>query len=152
MVHKRLLIVSHYPLFDRGLQAILNRQPGIDVVGVCRDVETAIGQAQALRPAILVVISEPEDIWQRPALSRESAFRRAFQQLQGLAPTLIQIDLADNSVQVYRRQPAGPTLLEMDQATLDDLVKTIQASAGEQNLDQPKNESRDCVCYAREHQ
>ena len=129
MVHTQLLIVSHYPLFDRGLQAILNRQPGVEVVGVCRDLETATSQAQTLRPDILVVISEPEGIRRRVAFSRESALQR----LKELAPTLIQIDLADNSVQVYGRQPAGPTLWEMDQATLDDLVKTIQAAADEQN-------------------
>jgi DNA-binding NarL/FixJ family response regulator len=135
VIHKQLLIVSHYPLFDQGLQATLSRQPGVEVVGVCRDLETAIGQAQALRPDILVVISEPEGIRRRVAPSRESMLQR----LKGLAPTLIQIDLADNSMQVYRRQPAGPALLEMDQATLDDLVRTIQTSADEQDLDQPKN-------------
>jgi DNA-binding NarL/FixJ family response regulator len=135
VIHKQLLIVSHYPLFDQGLQATLSRQPGVEVVGVCRDLETAIGQAQALRPDILVVISEPEGIRRRVAPSRESMLQR----LKGLAPTLIQIDLADNSMQVYRRQPAGPALLEMDQATLDDLVRTSQTSADEQDLDQPKN-------------
>jgi DNA-binding NarL/FixJ family response regulator len=129
VIHKQLLIVSHYPLFDQGLQAILSRQTGVEVVGVCRDLETATAQAQTLRPNIVVVISEPEDIRQRPALSRESALR----QLNGLTPTLIQIDLADNSMQVYRQQPAGPTLLEMEQATLDDLVRAIQAPADEQN-------------------
>ena len=138
MVHKQLLIVSHYPLFDQGLQAILSRQPGVEVAGVCRDLETATRQAEALRPDILVVVSEPEVIRRRGAASRESALRR----LKELVPTLIQIDLTDNSVQVYRRQPAGPTLLEMDQATLDDLVRTIQASADEQNLGQPEDESK----------
>ena len=126
MLHKQLLIVSHYPLFDRGLQAILNRQPGVEVVGVCRDLETAYTQARTLHPDILVVIAEPEDV-QRG-------------RLKGLAPTLIQIDLAGNSVQVYRREPAGPARLEMEQATLDDLVRTIQTSANEQNLDGPEGE------------
>jgi DNA-binding NarL/FixJ family response regulator len=132
VVHKQLLIVSHYPLFDQGLQAILSRQTGVEVVGVCRDLETATTQAQTLRPDILVVISEPEDT----ALSRKSALRR----LNGLAPTLIQIDLADNSMQIHRRQPAGPTVLEMEQATLDDLVGAIQASAEGQSLDLPEHE------------
>ncbi len=134
MVNKQLLIVSHYPLFDQGLQTILGRQAGVEVVGVCRDLEAVTGQARTLRPDILVVISEPAGIRRRVAPSSEDALR----QLKELAPTLIQIDLTDNSVQVYRRQPTGPTLLEMDQATLDDLVKAIQASADEQNLDQPQ--------------
>ena len=134
MVHKQLLIVSHYPLFDQGLQAILSRQPGVEVAGVCRDLEAAASQAQTLRPDILVVISEPEGIRRRVAGSSESALR----QLKELAPTLIQIDLTDNSVQVYRRRPAGSTLLEMDQATLDDLVAAIQASTDEQYLGLPK--------------
>jgi DNA-binding NarL/FixJ family response regulator len=141
VVNKQLLIVSHYPLFDRGLQAMLSRRPGVEVVGVCRDLETATTQAQTLRPDILVVISEPADVRRGAALSRESALR----QLKGLAPTLIQINLADNSMQVYRQQPAGPALVEMEQATLDDLVRTIQASADEQNLDWPKDESRENV-------
>jgi len=144
VVHKQLLIVSHYPLFDQGLQAILSRQPGVEVAGVCRDLEAAISQAQALRPDILAVISEPEGNRRSAALSRESALRR----LQGLVPTLIRIDLADNSMRVYRRQPAGPTVLEMEQATLDDLVRTIQGLADEQNLDQPKDESGESDHYA----
>ncbi len=147
MARKRLLIVSHYPLFDQGLQAILSRQRCVEVVGVYRDPETVASQVQALHPDILVVISEPEGIRRRIASSRESALSR----LKDLAPTLIQIDLTDNSVQVYRRQPAGSTLLEMDQATLDNLVRTIQASADEQNLDRPSDESREsreCNRYA----
>jgi DNA-binding NarL/FixJ family response regulator len=144
VVHKQLLIVSHYPLFDQGLQAILSRQPGVEVAGVCRDMETAAAQAQTLRPDILVVVSEPEDARQGTAVSRESTLRS----LKGLAPTLIQIDLADNSMQVYRQQLAGPTLVEMEQATLDDLVKAIQAPADEQILDQPKDESREGDRYA----
>ena len=138
MAHKQLLIVSHYPLFDQGLQAILSRQPGVEVVGVCRDLETATSQAQTLHPDILVVISEPEGIRRRVTSSSDESSLR---QLKELAPTLIQIDLTDNSVQVYRRQPAGSTLLEMDRVTLDDLVKTIQASTDGQNLDRPKDES-----------
>ena len=136
MVHTQLLIVSHYPLFDRGLQAILNRQPGVEVVGVCRDLETAHAQAQSLRPDILVVISEPGEARRGASLSRENVLR----QLQGLAPTLIQINLADNSMQVYRRGPAGQAMLEMEQATLDDLVRTIQAPAVERRLDRPEDE------------
>jgi DNA-binding NarL/FixJ family response regulator len=136
MSHTQLLIVSHYPLFDQGLRASLSRQTGVEVVGVCRDLETAITQARTLRPDILVVISEPEVGRRDAAPSRESALRR----LNGLAPTLIQIDLADNSMQIHRRQPAGPTVLEMEQATLDDLVGAIQASAEGQSLDLPEHE------------
>jgi len=139
VIHKQLLIVSHYPLFDRGLQASLSRRPGVAVVGVCRDRESAVSQAQTVRPDILVVISEPEGDRRDAALSRESALRR----LQGLAPTLIRIDLADNSMRVYRQPPAGPALLEMEQVTLDDLVRTIQALADEENLGQPEDESKE---------
>jgi DNA-binding NarL/FixJ family response regulator len=133
MIHTQLLIVSHYPLFDRGLRAILSRQPGVEVVGVCRDLETATVQAQTHHPDVLVVVAEPQDT---TLLSRESTLR----QLNGLAPTLIQIDLADNSMQVRRRQPGGPTVTEMEQVTLDDLVVAIQASAERQSLDRPEQE------------
>ena len=132
MIHTQLLIVSHYPLFDRGLRAILNRQPGVEVVGVCRDLETATAQAQAHPPDVLVVVAEPQDT----TLSKESTLR----QLNGLAPTLIQIDLADNSMQVRRRQPGGPTVTKMEQVTLDDLVVAIQASARRQSLNLPEHE------------
>jgi DNA-binding NarL/FixJ family response regulator len=129
MIHTQVLIVSHYPLFDRGLRAILSRQPGVEVVGVCRDLETATAQAQTHHPDVLVVVAEPQDT----TLLRESTLR----QLNGLAPTLIQIDLADNSMQVRRRQPGGPTVLEMEQVTLDDLVGAIQTPAKRQMLDSP---------------
>jgi cytochrome c oxidase subunit 2 len=108
---KRILIVSKYPLFDQGLRAALGRQAGVEVVGVCRDLETAYAQASSLRPDALVLIAGPEVV-------RDSAFRL----LEEISPSIIRISPGDGTMEVYRRQ-------QVDQATLDDLLGAIQATA-----------------------
>lgn len=111
MAQKRILIVSKYPLFDQGLRAALSRQPGVEVLDVCRDLETAHRQAEALRPDALVLFAGPEVV-------RESTFHL----LEDLSPSIIRISPGDATMQVFRRQ-------QVDQATLDDLLAAIQASA-----------------------
>jgi cytochrome c oxidase subunit 2 len=108
---KRILIVSKYPLFDQGLRAALSRQAGVEVLGVWRDLETAYAQARSLHPDALVLIAGPEVV-------RESAFRL----LEEISPSIIRISPQDGTMQVYRRQ-------QVDQATVDDLLSAIQATA-----------------------
>jgi DNA-binding NarL/FixJ family response regulator len=72
------LIVSHYSLFDQGLRSALSRQPDVEVVGVCRDLEEAHAQVQVLHPDVLLLIAGPEIV-------RDSAFRL----LEEVSPSII---------------------------------------------------------------
>ena len=111
MGQKRVLIFSRYPLFDQGLRAALNRQPEVEIVDVCRDLETAYVQARKLRPNVVLAIAESD-------IAHDSAFRL----LEEVAPCLIRISPTDGSMQVHRRE-------RVDEATLDDLLLAIQVTA-----------------------
>jgi cytochrome c oxidase subunit 2 len=108
---KRILIVSQYSLFDQGIRAALGQQADVEVVGVCRNPEEAYALAQSLHPDVLVLIAGPEIV-------RDSAFRL----LEEVSSSIIRISPTDGTMQVYRRENVG-------QATLNDLVKAIQATA-----------------------
>ncbi|GAB4542020.1 MAG: hypothetical protein Kow0063_33490 [Anaerolineae bacterium] len=111
MGQKRILIVSHYSLFDQGLRAALSRQPDVEIVGVCRDLAEAYDRSQTLKPDVLLLIVAPE-------IADGSAFRL----LEEVSPVIIRISPTDGTMQVYRRE-------QVDQASLSDLMTAIQATA-----------------------
>jgi cytochrome c oxidase subunit 2 len=117
---KRILIVSQYSLFDQGLRSALSHQPEVKVVGVCRDLEEAHAQAQALQPDVLLLIAGPEVV-------RDSAFRL----LEEVSPSIIRISPSDGTMQVYHRE-------QVDEASLDDLMAAIEATANQLKAGQPK--------------
>lgn len=120
MGQKRILIVSRYSLFDQGIRSALSRQPGVEVVGVCRDLEEAYVQAQALHPDVLLLIAGPEIV-------RDSAFRL----LEEVSPSIIRISPTDGTMQVYRRE-------QVDQASLNDLMAAIETTANQLKAGQQK--------------
>jgi len=117
---KRILIVSQYSLFDQGLRSALSRQPGVEVVGVCRDLEEAHGQVQTLHPDVLLLIAGPD-------IARDSAFPL----LEEVSPSIIRISPTDGTMQVYHRE-------QVDQASLDDLMAAIETTASQLTVSQQK--------------
>ena len=110
MQQKRILFVSKYSLFDQGIRSALDKQPDVEVIGVCRDLEEAHAQAQSLQPDVLLIIAGPEVV-------RDSAF----QLLEDVSPSIIRISPTDGTMQVYHRE-------QVDQASLDDLMTAIQTT------------------------
>jgi DNA-binding NarL/FixJ family response regulator len=108
---KRILILSQYSLFDQGLRAALGQQPGVEVVGVYRDLEAAYAQAQSLHPDVLLVIAGADIV-------RNNTFHL----LEEVSSSVIRISPTDGTMQVYHRQ-------QVDQATVTDLITAIQATA-----------------------
>ncbi len=107
MAQKRVLILSQHPALDSGLQIALCQQPGIEIVGVCRESEDLYGQALLLRPDVLLVID-----------GGASMLDSAFPVLEDICPCVIHIMLGGRDMHVYRReQVAG--------AELDDLVAAL---------------------------
>jgi RNA polymerase sigma factor (sigma-70 family) len=51
----RVVLVDDHPVVLQGLQALLDRQPDIDVVGACRDTHSALGVIRTARPDIVIV-------------------------------------------------------------------------------------------------
>lgn len=119
---KRILIVSQYPLFDQGLRAALKRRPGVEVVDVCRDLETADARAQLLHPDVMLIIADP-------AVVHQDIFHR----LAEVSASIICISPAEGSMQVYRRE-------QVDQASLDDLMAAIEMTASQWQARGPQHQ------------
>lgn len=51
----RLLIVDDHPVVREGLQGMLNREPGLDVVGDAADGIEAVEKARALQPDVILL-------------------------------------------------------------------------------------------------
>lgn len=111
MSQKHIMILSQYPLFDQGLRAALGQHPAVEIVGVYRDLDSAYSQAKSMRPHVLLLIAGPEIV-------RSSTFRL----LEEVCSSIIRISPTDGTMRVYRRH-------QVDQATVDDLMTAIQATA-----------------------
>lgn len=51
----RILLCDDHPALRRGVQALLETDPGLEVVGEAEDGETAIAKARELRPDVIVM-------------------------------------------------------------------------------------------------
>jgi DNA-binding NarL/FixJ family response regulator len=108
---KRILLVSQYPLFDAGLNAMLESEPGLEIVGVCRgDTDEIAERALALQAEVILVLSRPGE-----------APKDATRLLEDVASCLIKVELDQNAVRIFRRH-------ELHDYGLDDVVTAILAN------------------------
>ena len=134
MDQKRILFVSKYSLFDQGIRSALEKQPDVEVVGVCRDLEEAYAQARSLQPDVLLIIAGPEVI-------RDNAFHL----LEEVSPSIIRISPTDGTMQVYHRE-------QVDQASLDDLMTAIQTTDIQWNAEERREaESRQATSKTNDY-
>jgi cytochrome c oxidase subunit II len=116
--------MSQYPLFDQGLRAALKRRPGVEVVDVCRDLDTAYDRARSLHPDVTLIIADP-------AIVQQDVFHR----LEEISGSIIRISPGEGSMQVYRRE-------QVDQASLDDLMAAIEMTANQWQARQQEAQER----------
>lgn len=108
MAPKRVLILSRHRLLDSGLQIALGKQPGIEIVGVCRESEDLYSQALLLRPDVLLIID-----------GGESVLDSAFPVLEDICTHIINITIAGRGMQVYHRE-------QVVEAELEDLIVALR--------------------------
>ncbi len=108
MAQKRILIVSQYPLFDKGLEAAIAQQPDLEIIGVCRDLESAYVQLQTCQPDVLLEIFGPDDVTESP-----------MSLLQRFGGCLIRIAATGGSMEVIRR-------FEVEHISMKDLLNAIR--------------------------
>jgi len=54
----RIYIIASHPLFAQGVSSILEAQPDIQVVGLCKFDSNALREIEALKPDVVVIDSE----------------------------------------------------------------------------------------------
>jgi DNA-binding NarL/FixJ family response regulator len=93
-VMKRVFILSSHPLFGRGVESLLCRETGLEIVGWETDVDNAIRRIRELQPD--VVILDNAD----PACDPTPAVMRILR--EGVGTKVIGLNLQDNTMCIYR--------------------------------------------------
>ncbi len=91
---KRVYMITSYPLFGRGMEILLRKEGGMDLVGTESDPERAVEQIKTLRPDVVVLEQDPTGCDPTPIVAR--IMRDApGTRIVGLSPD-------DNRMYIYR--------------------------------------------------
>jgi cytochrome c oxidase subunit 2 len=97
---KRVLIASSHPLFGQGLRSLLKerREPGVQVVGMVSSVDEALEALERLRPDLVIVDYDDEQ------LNREEFLARFVEGEHKLRVVLLSLQSAGDALVYDRRQ------------------------------------------------
>lgn len=109
----RVLMVSADELFGRGVEAVMRREPELEVVGYEADVESAVEFIHRLRPEAVVMV--------RPSHSAPDAWRWVARLLEEGVRRVIILSSRDNTMYIRGRHERIPRRPE-------DLMKAIGES------------------------
>jgi DNA-binding NarL/FixJ family response regulator len=124
----RVLIVDDQDVVRRGLEIILNSQPGVRVVGQAADGQEAIEQAQALRPDVVLM-----DL-KMPRLSGVQATRRITEALPATQVVILTTYDTDNLV--FEGVKAGAKGYLLKDAPEEVIVEAVRGvMRGESQID-----------------
>ena len=121
----RVLLVDDQPLLRTGFRLILASEPDLEVVGEAADGETALSQAQALRPDVVLM-----DI-RMPRMDGVEATRRLVEARQGDGPPRVLVlttyDLDEYVVEALRAGASGFLLKDTPAEHLVEAVRVVAA-------------------------
>ncbi|MBM4467201.1 MAG: response regulator transcription factor [Chloroflexi bacterium] len=112
---KRIFMLSSHPLFSQGVESLLRRETGLEIVGREADADQALERIKELQPDV-VVLDSADLRDPMPVVMR--IFR------EGVGAKVISLNLKDNTMHVYRGEQRVVKQVE-------DLVKVIKAEASE---------------------
>jgi DNA-binding NarL/FixJ family response regulator len=110
---KRIFMLSSHPLFSQGVESLLRRETGLEIVGREADADQALERIKELRPDV-VVLDSADLRDPMPVVMR--IFR------EGVGAKVISLNLKDDTMHVYRGEQRVVKQVE-------DLVKVIKAGA-----------------------
>jgi DNA-binding NarL/FixJ family response regulator len=110
---KRIFMLSAHPLFGQGVESLLRRETGLDIVGRETDVDKAVERIKELQPDVVIVDSGD------PATDPTPAVVRVLR--EGVGTKVIGLNLQDNTMCIYRGE------LRMVKE-VKDLVEAIELS------------------------
>ena len=91
---KRVFILSSHPLFGQGVESLLRREAGLEIVGRETDVDKAVERIKELQPDVVILDSAD------PACDPTPAVMRILK--EGLGTKVIGLNLQDNTLCIYR--------------------------------------------------
>jgi len=91
---KRVFMFSSHSLFSRGVESLLRRETGLEVVGWEADVDKAVERIKELQPDVVIV--DRGDPGCDPTLAVMRILR------QGVVAKVIGLNLQDNTIRIYR--------------------------------------------------
>lgn len=107
----RVFILSQHPMFGRGLESLLHREAGLELVGQETDEEQAIEQIRALKPQVVIWDSNGTQDGTMPTIIR------ILRENPGIR--VIGLSLHNNNLYVYQ-------VTQQIASGLEELVKAIK--------------------------
>jgi len=135
----RVLIADDHALFREGLRALLNAMPDIEVISEASDGESAIAQAEASQPDVILM-----DI-NMPGINGIEATRRAL----GAHPSLgiIMVTMLEDDASVFAAMKAGARGYVLKGAHHEDILQAIRTVAGGQAVFGPAIAARMMIFF-----
>ncbi len=90
----RVLILSNHPLFGQGVESLLRRETGLEIVGRDADVDKAMERIKELQPDVVILDSGDPSCTLTPAVMRILR--------EGVETKVIGLNLQDNTICIYR--------------------------------------------------
>jgi DNA-binding NarL/FixJ family response regulator len=117
----RVVVADDHPTFRRGLRALIDSLPDIDLVGEAADGEAAVMQAAELLPDVVVM-----DL-NMPALNGVDATRRIVAANPSVA--VLVLTMLDEDESVFAAMRAGARGYVVKGADTDDLLRALESVA-----------------------
>jgi DNA-binding NarL/FixJ family response regulator len=91
---RRVFILSCHPLFGQGVESLLRREAGLEIVGQETDLDQAVERIKEIRPDVVILdCAEPA---RDPTLAVMRILR------EGLGTKVIGLNLQNNTLYIYR--------------------------------------------------
>jgi len=106
-----IYIISRHPIFGEGIEEMLRRREGVEILGVEREISKAIDQIVELQPEIVLI--DCNDDQEEISTAMMQILRK------GVKAKIIGLDIQSNSFYVYKRE-------QHEVQRLDDLIQEIE--------------------------
>jgi DNA-binding NarL/FixJ family response regulator len=91
---RRVFILSCHPLFGQGVESLLRREAGLEIVGQETDLDQAVERIKEIRPDVVILDCA------EPACDPTPAVMRILR--EGLGTKVIGLNLQNNTLYIYR--------------------------------------------------
>jgi DNA-binding NarL/FixJ family response regulator len=91
---KRVFILSSHPLFSQGVENLLRREAGLDIVGRETDADKALERIKEIRPNVVILECAEPTCDPTPVLMHLLR--------EGVETKVIGLNLQDNTLYIYR--------------------------------------------------